>query len=169
MQLHGLRKVVALITIEVHARDVIEHLHHTSAHGVGDFEWSRQLRLYWSREVNECVVKQARGVRLLGSGRSSSSIRHCVYWQLSQPSWLVLAGVLCVHIWVRVPGQQRAAGHHTAHRPVLHGAGVCFVLWQSRQSFGAGWLRHALPLTQSARSSRPHMSASSAWTAVLSF
>ncbi len=50
--------MAALITIEVHARDVIEHLHHVSAHGVGDFEWTRQLRMYWSREVNECMVKQ---------------------------------------------------------------------------------------------------------------
>ena len=58
----SLRKVVALITTEVHARDVIERLHHVSAHGLGDFEWTRQLRLYWSREVNECVVKQARAL-----------------------------------------------------------------------------------------------------------
>lgn len=67
-------KVVALITVEVHARDVMEHLHHVSAHGVGAFEWTRQLRLYWSREVNECMVEQACGVQL---GSSSSSSRHC--------------------------------------------------------------------------------------------
>lgn len=53
-------KVVALITIEVHARGVTERLHHVSAHGTSDFEWSKQLRFYWSREVNDCVVKQAR-------------------------------------------------------------------------------------------------------------
>ena len=57
--------------MEVHARDVMEHLHHVSAHGVGAFEWTRQLRLYWSRDVNECMVKQACEVQ---SGSSSSRL-----------------------------------------------------------------------------------------------
>ncbi|KAI5057584.1 hypothetical protein GOP47_0027599 [Adiantum capillus-veneris] len=49
-------KVTALITIEVHARDVIEKLMRVSCTSSNDFEWASQLRFYW--EKNDCVIKQ---------------------------------------------------------------------------------------------------------------
>ncbi len=51
------KKVVALITIEVHARDVIEKLAKTGCNSSADFEWVSQLRFYWDKEMNDCVVK----------------------------------------------------------------------------------------------------------------
>ncbi|CCW67502.1 unnamed protein product [Phytomonas sp. Hart1] len=39
-------KLVALVTIEVHARDVLRHLLARRVHQLDDFEWSRQLRFY---------------------------------------------------------------------------------------------------------------------------
>lgn len=53
-------KVVALVTVEVHARDVIEKLIKAGASSPTDFEWASQLRFYWDRDANDCVVKQAR-------------------------------------------------------------------------------------------------------------
>jgi len=53
-------QVAALLITETHARDVAERLHRAGARGASDFEWTRQLRFYWSREANDCVVKQAR-------------------------------------------------------------------------------------------------------------
>ena len=50
--------MVALITIEVHARDVIEKLGKVGCSNANDFEWVSQLRFYWDREQNDCVVKQ---------------------------------------------------------------------------------------------------------------
>ena len=50
--------MVALITIEVHARDVIEKLGKVGCTNANDFEWVSQLRFYWDREQNDCVVKQ---------------------------------------------------------------------------------------------------------------
>lgn len=40
-------KVVALITIEVHARDVIDKLFKSGCSAVSDFQWLSQLRFYW--------------------------------------------------------------------------------------------------------------------------
>ena len=56
------KKVVALITIEVHARDVIEKLAKAGCRNVNDFEWVSQLRFYWDKEKNDCVVKQVLSV-----------------------------------------------------------------------------------------------------------
>ena len=42
-------KIVALVTIEVHARDVIEKLIKSGCSDVNAFEWLSQLRLYWER------------------------------------------------------------------------------------------------------------------------
>jgi dynein heavy chain, axonemal len=51
-------KTVALITIEVHARDVIDKLARAGSTAVTDFEWVSQLRFYWERESNDCIVRQ---------------------------------------------------------------------------------------------------------------
>nr|XP_039250408.1 dynein heavy chain 2, axonemal-like [Styela clava] len=51
-------KVVALVTIEVHARDVIDKLIKTNTNDVTAFEWLQQLRLYWDKDIDDCVVRQ---------------------------------------------------------------------------------------------------------------
>ncbi|XP_021360073.1 dynein heavy chain 2, axonemal-like isoform X4 [Mizuhopecten yessoensis] len=52
-------KVVALVTIEVHARDIIEKLIKTNTSDENAFEWLSQLRLYWEKSpIDDCVVKQ---------------------------------------------------------------------------------------------------------------
>jgi dynein heavy chain len=57
-------KIVALLTIEVHARDVIDRLKvatKTKNSGVNSFEWTSQLRFYYDKlqgEYGICLVKQ---------------------------------------------------------------------------------------------------------------
>ena len=48
-------KIVALVTIEVHARDVIEKLIKSGCNDVNAFEWLSQLRLYWERVSIRCL------------------------------------------------------------------------------------------------------------------
>ena len=40
-------KIVALVTIEVHARDVIDKLIKSNCRDENGFDWLMQLRLYW--------------------------------------------------------------------------------------------------------------------------
>lgn len=42
-------KIVGLVTIEVHARDIIEKLIKTGTNDVTAFDWLSQLRVYWDR------------------------------------------------------------------------------------------------------------------------
>ena len=46
-------KIVALVTVEVHARDVIDKLAKAGCNDVQDFEWLSQLRLYWDKVCPE--------------------------------------------------------------------------------------------------------------------
>lgn len=42
-------KIVALVTVEVHARDVIDKLAKAGCSDINAFEWLCQLRLYWDK------------------------------------------------------------------------------------------------------------------------
>lgn len=42
-------KIVALVTIEVHARDIVEKLYKSGCKDVNAFDWMSQLRLYWDK------------------------------------------------------------------------------------------------------------------------
>eukprot|EP00795_Rhopilema_esculentum_P016694 gene16694-8141_t len=51
-------KYVALVTIQVHERDVVDKLLKSGCTDVTAFEWLSQLRLYWDKDVDDCVVRQ---------------------------------------------------------------------------------------------------------------
>ena len=49
--------IVALVTTDVHARDVIDALKEANVSSQYDFEWVKQLRYYWDEEVDDLRVK----------------------------------------------------------------------------------------------------------------
>ncbi|KAM8972622.1 dynein axonemal heavy chain 2 [Pelodytes ibericus] len=51
-------KLVALVTVEVHARDVIDKMLKSGCMDVASFEWLSQLRLYWDKDLDDCLVRQ---------------------------------------------------------------------------------------------------------------
>ncbi|RZC39320.1 dynein heavy chain 2, axonemal-like [Asbolus verrucosus] len=51
-------KANALITIEIHCRDVIDKMYKANVRDTNAFEWFSQLRFYWDRDVDDCVIKQ---------------------------------------------------------------------------------------------------------------
>lgn len=61
-----LRKMTALITIDVHARDVLDRMIKTECDKVNSFGWSSQLRFYIDKESDECVVKQNNAILQYG-------------------------------------------------------------------------------------------------------
>ncbi|KAI4898373.1 hypothetical protein NFI96_012388, partial [Prochilodus magdalenae] len=51
-------KIVALVTVEVHARDVIDKLAKGGCCDVNAFDWLCQLRLYWDKDMDDCIIRQ---------------------------------------------------------------------------------------------------------------
>uniref|UniRef100_A0A286XH43 Dynein axonemal heavy chain 6 n=1 Tax=Cavia porcellus TaxID=10141 RepID=A0A286XH43_CAVPO len=51
--------ITALITIDVHARDIVTELVQAKVDTVDSFEWQRQLRYYWLVDVDNCVARMA--------------------------------------------------------------------------------------------------------------
>uniref|UniRef100_A0A8C9P5P1 Dynein axonemal heavy chain 2 n=1 Tax=Spermophilus dauricus TaxID=99837 RepID=A0A8C9P5P1_SPEDA len=51
-------KIVALVTIEVHARDVLEKLYKSGLMDVNAFDWLSQLRFYWEKDLDDCMIRQ---------------------------------------------------------------------------------------------------------------
>ncbi|XP_054978204.1 dynein axonemal heavy chain 6 [Sorex araneus] len=51
--------ITALITIDVHARDIVTELIHDKVEEVGSFGWQRQLRYYWDIDLDNCVARMA--------------------------------------------------------------------------------------------------------------
>ena len=47
----------ALITIEVHAKDVVVQLIEEDVQGLNDFEWISQLRYYYQEETKSCILR----------------------------------------------------------------------------------------------------------------
>jgi len=59
-------KVVAIITIEVHARDVIDRMIKVGTTYVSDFEWMSQLRFYWDKDLDDSIIKQTQSMFIFG-------------------------------------------------------------------------------------------------------
>lgn len=52
------KNVIACITIEVHARDIIDRITKSEVSAHNDFEWMRQLRFYFEKDEQSVQVCQ---------------------------------------------------------------------------------------------------------------
>ena len=55
------KKVNTLLIIDVHARDIVDGFVRESILNAKEFSWESQLRFYWDRDLDDCVIKQCTG------------------------------------------------------------------------------------------------------------
>lgn len=55
------KKVNTLLIIDVHARDIVDGFVRESILNAKEFAWESQLRFYWDRDEDNCVIKQCTG------------------------------------------------------------------------------------------------------------
>ncbi|MCL4419562.1 AAA family ATPase, partial [Patescibacteria group bacterium] len=55
------KKVNTLLIIDVHARDIVDGFVRESVLHAKEFAWESQLRFYWDRDVDDCIIRQCTG------------------------------------------------------------------------------------------------------------
>ncbi|XP_078146083.1 dynein axonemal heavy chain 6 [Centroberyx gerrardi] len=85
--------ITALITIDVHARDIVTDLVRQKVDSSSNFEWQRQLRYYWDLDLDNCVATMALSTYVYGYEYLGACPR-LVITPLTDRCYLCLMGAL---------------------------------------------------------------------------
>ncbi len=58
--------LVSLITLDVHARDIITEMIRVEVDDATNFEWLKQQRYYWDTEIDNSVVRMSNAMYVYG-------------------------------------------------------------------------------------------------------
>lgn len=87
----------ALITIDVHNRDIIHNLSTSRINSAGDFEWTKHLRYYWNVDADTCHVKMSNSTFNYGYEYLGCSTR-LVITPLTDRCYLTLTGAMQLNL-----------------------------------------------------------------------
>uniref|UniRef100_A0A6Q2Z4C9 Dynein, axonemal, heavy chain 6 n=1 Tax=Esox lucius TaxID=8010 RepID=A0A6Q2Z4C9_ESOLU len=85
--------ITALITVDVHARDIVTDLVTRKVDSASSFEWQRQLRYYWDLGLDNCVARMALSTYVYGYEYLGACPR-LVITPLTDRCYLCLMGAL---------------------------------------------------------------------------
>ena len=83
--------IVALVTTDVHARDIVETLKEDEVDDVNNFTWQMQLRYYWDADVDDCRVRHSDAVIEFGYEYQGCTSR-LVITPLTDRCWMTITG-----------------------------------------------------------------------------
>jgi len=83
--------IVALVTTDVHARDILETLYNDKIDDIGNFMWQMQLRYYWDADVDDCRVRHSDAVIAFGYEYQGCTTR-LVITPLTDRCWMTITG-----------------------------------------------------------------------------
>ena len=89
--------IVALITLDVHARDIIDNLVEEQVSSTQDFNWLQQLRYYWDDQEDKVVVKQVNAALYYGYEYMGATSR-LVITNLTDRCWMTITGALNIKL-----------------------------------------------------------------------
>ncbi len=85
--------LVSLITIDVHARDIITEMVRSNVDDPENFEWLKQQRYYWDTEIDNSVVRMSNAMYIYGYEYLGAGTR-LVITPLTDRCYLCLMGAL---------------------------------------------------------------------------
>ncbi|XP_069668946.1 dynein axonemal heavy chain 6 isoform X3 [Periplaneta americana] len=93
--LYKLQRMIlcSLITIEVHARDNVTNLVNGRVTKSTSFEWLKQLRYYWDKDIDNCLARMSSAAHVYGYEYLGASPR-LVITPLTDKCYLCLMGAL---------------------------------------------------------------------------
>jgi len=95
--------IVALITTDVHARDIVNALKDQNVSSTYDFEWQKQLRYYWDEESDMCVIRQIQAMLKYGLEYMGATSR-LVITPLTDKCWITITGALHIKLGANPSG-----------------------------------------------------------------
>jgi dynein heavy chain, axonemal len=124
--------IVALITCDVHARDIVENLMKEQVSSIQDFLWQQQLRYYWDEEKDQCVVKQVNASFQYGYEYMGATSR-LVITPLTDRCWITITGALNIKLGA-APAGPAGTGKTESTKDLAKGLGMqCVVFNCSEQ------------------------------------
>ena len=87
------KKLVSLVTTDVHARDVVANLYQNNVADLNDFNWQQQLRFYWDVDEDDCIVRQSNAKFNYGYEYMGVCSR-LVITPLTDRCWMTITGAL---------------------------------------------------------------------------
>eukprot|EP00930_Biecheleria_cincta_P042962 TRINITY_DN29559_c0_g2_i1.p1 TRINITY_DN29559_c0_g2~~TRINITY_DN29559_c0_g2_i1.p1 ORF type:complete len:4097 (+),score=999.81 TRINITY_DN29559_c0_g2_i1:1152-12293(+) len=93
--------VVALVTQDVHNRDIIQKLFDDKVVSFQNFNWQQQLRYYWEPELDgghgDCVIRQV-DARILYGHEYMGALTRLVITPLTDRCWMTITGALHIKL-----------------------------------------------------------------------
>ncbi|CAE8588678.1 unnamed protein product [Polarella glacialis] len=89
--------VVALVTQDVHNRDIIQDLYDNKITYFMNFKWQQQLRYYWDVEIDDCVIKQVDATIVYGH-EYMGALSRLVITPLTDRCWMTITGALHISL-----------------------------------------------------------------------
>ena len=130
--------IVALVTTDVHARDIVESLVLDNVSHLNDFNWQKQLRYYWDDEdylqqgKGCCYIRQVAAKLDYGYEYIGPSSR-LVITPLTDRCWITITGALNIHLGA-APAGPAGTGKTESTKDLAKGLGMyCIVFNCSEQ------------------------------------
>lgn len=96
--------IVALVTTDVHARDIVEDLKNANVQSIHDFKWQQQLRYYWEdNEKSDVTVKQVSATLFYGYEYMGATSR-LVITPLTDRCWITITNALHIKLGANPAG-----------------------------------------------------------------
>eukprot|EP01034_Spumella_vulgaris_P027167 gene27167-33850_t len=121
--------IVALVTTDVHARDIIDELCEREVRDVHDFLWQQQLRYYWDLEIDNCMIKHSDAKVNYGYEYMGATSR-LVITPLTDRCWLTLTGSYALKLGA-APAGPAGTGKTESSKDLAKAMGIQCVVFNS--------------------------------------
>jgi len=121
------RVLSALITLDVHARDIVTHMIKVGCDSVKKFEWTKQLRYRWDEELDTCVVQMSNAVCYYSWEYIGADMR-LVVTPLTDSCYLCLLGAIQLDLG-GAPAGPAGTGKTETTKDLAKAIGICCVVF----------------------------------------
>ena len=108
--------IVALVTTDVHARDIIDELCDRKVSDVHNFSWQQQLRYYWELESDDCWIRHS-DARVHYGYEYMGATSRLVITPLTDRCWLTLTGSYALNLGGAPAGPAGESTHSSNENP----------------------------------------------------